>query len=670
MPDMRTQMPQDCSVSSRDARLLLVDDDPSAIHVMGRILSQYPNQRFATSGEVALRLAREVTPDLILLDADMPGMTGFDVCEALKSDPALARVPVIFVTSHDSATVKAAALQKGAAEFMTKPLVAARLKTSVRAQLRARSVPVAPLRRRPGEHPTRFLVVDDDDAAILIARRTLSDLGEFHFAKTGEDALQLARRVRPHLILLDACMPGVDGFSVCAALRADPAFEHVPILFVSRLSDAGNEMRALDLGASDFIPKPFTPGVLYARVRNHLERMRRTDAKLQSMRAHWRRVGDAGPVEIARAVQIAGSEPDDVATRDADYNSVPADAAERQVTAAAKGDILIVDDDPDTIKVLRGILAESGDLRFATNGEDALRLAREAAPDLMLLDAEMPGLNGFRVFDAMKAEPPLADVAVIFVTSQSESAFAVSAFEKGAADYITKPVNAALVLARVRTQLRVKHLTDELRRTAATDSLTGVASRRRFDESLNLEWLRAQRTGDPLTLLLIDVDHFKLFNDCYGHPQGDVCLREVAQALVSASQRCADLVARYGGEEFVLLLSQTPRRGAEHIARRILDAVEALEIPHETSPTAPNVTVSIGIGCLDTAGTSWGNLAADSRRQGASQAYHTTADLVLAADRALYSAKAAGRAQARVLDIADVYSPQPARDIASSGFAP
>jgi diguanylate cyclase (GGDEF)-like protein len=666
-------MSQERPLASRDARLLLVDDDPSAIHVMGRMLSQYPNQRFATSGEVALRLAREVTPDLILLDADMPGMTGFDVCEALKSDPSLARVPVIFVTSHDSAAAKAAALQKGAAEFMTKPLVAARLKMIVRAQLRTQSIAEDPFSggfsagaspRRPGEQSVRFLIVDDDDAAILIVRHTLSDMGEFHFAKTGEDALRLARRVSPHLILLDAHMPGVDGFSVCATLQADPAFEHVPIVFISRFSDPRNEMRALDLGAADFIAKPFTPAVLYARVRNHLDRMRRTDAKLRAARAHWGRVGDA------RAAEMAGSEPDAVAIYGADHHAAPRTAAERQAATVMKSDILIVDDDPDTIKVLRRILADSGDLRFATNGQDALRLAREAAPDLMLLDADMPGWNGFRVFDAMKAEPALADVAVIFVTSQSESAFAVSAFEKGAADYITKPVNAALVLARVRTQLRVKRLTDELRRTAATDSLTGVASRRRFDESLNLEWLRAQRTGDPLTLLLIDVDHFKLFNDRYGHPRGDVCLRVVAQALVSASLRCADLVARYGGEEFVVLLSQTPRRGAEHIARRILDAVEALEIPHETSPTAPNVTVSIGIGCLDTAGTSWGNLTADSRRPGASHAHHTTADLVLAADRALYSAKAAGRAQARVLDIADVYSPQLARDIPPSGFAP
>jgi diguanylate cyclase (GGDEF)-like protein len=329
-------------------------------------------------------------------------------------------------------------------------------------------------------------------------------------------------------------------------------------------------------------------------------------------------------------------------------------------------DILLVDDDPGAIKLLSRILSDSGNLRFATSGEDALRLAREAVPDLMLLDAEMPGMSGFQVFDALKAEPSLADVAVIFVTSQGEAAFAVSAFEMGAADYITKPVHAALVLARVRTQLRAKRLTDELRRTAMTDSLTGVASRRQFDESYKHEWLRAQRAGDPVALLLVDVDHFKLYNDRYGHQAGDVCLRNVAQALVSASLRHADLVARYGGEEFVLLLSQTPRRGAEHIAHRILDAIVALGIPHEASPTARNVTVSVGIGCLDTSSACWGKSAADSRLTGPVRARCTADDLVLAADKALYSAKFAGRAQARLLDIADAHFPRLARHIAPS----
>lgn len=134
--------------------------------------------------------------------------------------------------------------------------------------------------------------------------------------------------------------------------------------------------------------------------------------------------------------------------------------------------ILLVDDDPGTVQLLGRILSDSGNLRFATSGEDALRLARESAPDLMLLDAEMPGMSGFQVLEALKAEPALADVPVIFVTSHSEAAFEVAGFEMGAADFLAKPVSAPLVLARVKTQLRVKRMGDEFRRIATTDGLT------------------------------------------------------------------------------------------------------------------------------------------------------------------------------------------------------
>ena len=332
--------------------------------------------------------------------------------------------------------------------------------------------------------------------------------------------------------------------------------------------------------------------------------------------------------------------------------------------------ILLVDDDPGTVQLLGRILSDSGNLRFATSGEDALRLARESAPDLMLLDAEMPGMSGFQVLEALKAEPALADVPVIFVTSHSEAAFEVAGFEMGAADFIAKPVSAPLVLARVKTQLRFKRMGDELRRIATTDGLTGVANRRRFDESLEREWRRARRSGDPLALLMIDIDHFKLFNDRYGHPAGDACLRSVAQALVGASLRPADLVARYGGEEFVVLLPKTPRAGAEHLAHGVLDAVEALGIAHEASLTARLVTVSVGVACYDDDSECWVPPSADSCFSDDLRARCSPIDLVQAADKALYSAKNAGRAQARLLDIADVDTPQLARDIAPSSRKP
>lgn len=326
--------------------------------------------------------------------------------------------------------------------------------------------------------------------------------------------------------------------------------------------------------------------------------------------------------------------------------------------------ILLVDDDPSTIQLLSRILNGSGDLRFASSGLDALRLARESVPDLILLDAEMPGMSGFQVFEAMKADPVLAQVPVIFVTSHGDAAFEVAGFAMGAADFIAKPVSGPIVLARVSAQLRVKRLADETRRISTVDSLTGVANRRQFDDSLQREWRRARRARDPLALLMVDVDHFKLFNDRYGHPAGDACLRSVAQALVRASLRPADLVCRYGGEEFAILLPQTPRGGAEHLAHRVLDAVEALGIAHEGSLTARHVTVSIGVACYDAESPCWRSFTTDSRFADDLRAGCGADDLVQAADKALYAAKHRGRALAKLLDIADVSTPELARDIA------
>src|ERR1700735_1562043 len=156
----------------------------------------------------------------------------------------------------------------------------------------------------------------------------------------------------------------------------------------------------------------------------------------------------------------------------------------RTAKPEAGSSVLLVDDDPGTIQLMGHILAGVGQLRFATNGNDALRLARESAPDLILLDAEMPGMSGFELLKMLKAESSLAEVPVIFITSHNQAGFEVSALDMGAADFIAKPLRPSRVMARVRAQLRVKHMADELRRTATTDALTGVANRRQFDELL------------------------------------------------------------------------------------------------------------------------------------------------------------------------------------------
>ena len=315
--------------------------------------------------------------------------------------------------------------------------------------------------------------------------------------------------------------------------------------------------------------------------------------------------------------------------------SEPLHLASDGLAPASTDRILLVDDDPGAIQLLGRILGGVGQIRFATNGEDALALARAEAPDIVLLDAEMPGISGFQVCRAIKADPALSGVPVIFVTSHNDSASEMSGFELGAVDFIAKPVSPPLVKARVQTHLRMKKMSDDLRRLSITDGLTGLANRRRFDESLAAEWQRARRSGDPLTLLMIDVDHFKLYNDHYGHPAGDACLRSVAQALAEVCHRPADLIARYGGEEFALLLPQTDEYGAWHVARQALAGVDTRALPHAAAPGPECVSVSIGMTTLPSPSASKGCRLPQSPEA-----------LVRAADMALYSAKRQGRAQA------------------------
>ncbi len=292
-----------------------------------------------------------------------------------------------------------------------------------------------------------------------------------------------------------------------------------------------------------------------------------------------------------------------------------------------KTNILIVDDNASMIQLVARMLKGVARLRFATGGAEALELMRQERPDLVLLDAEMPGMSGYEVCEAIRADALLSTVPVVFLTGNGDTAAEVRGLEAGAVDFITKPVHEALLLARVRTQLRVKTLSDELRLMACTDGLTGVANRRHFDEMLNLEWVRNAREGTSLALLMVDVDHFKRYNDCHGHPAGDVCLKAVARALASVARRPADLVGRVGGEEFAVLLPGTDLKGARRVAQEAIEAVHALAVPHADSPTAPQVTASIGVAaCSD-----------------AEFVDRASSSLVRVADEALYAAKSAGR---------------------------
>lgn len=260
--------------TSRRPHILLVDDDISTIQVLWCLLSDEAQIRFARSAGQALELAREQTPDLILLDLELPDGSGLDLCRRLRQEPAaLAAVPVLIVTAHGGDEHQVAALDVGAADFIRKPLQGEQLLARVRAQLRERhgAAPLPASAPGAGDRPLRVLIVDDDVVAIKMLRNALEALSvQFHFTTRGEEALRLASRLRPDIILLDAQLPGLDGFEVCRRLKADAALAATPVIFVTRSDDPITEAMALEAGAVDFIGKPYRPAVLKARVQHAL----------------------------------------------------------------------------------------------------------------------------------------------------------------------------------------------------------------------------------------------------------------------------------------------------------------------------------------------------------------------------------------------------------------
>jgi diguanylate cyclase (GGDEF)-like protein len=289
--------------------------------------------------------------------------------------------------------------------------------------------------------------------------------------------------------------------------------------------------------------------------------------------------------------------------------------------------ILIVDDDPLSLRVLSDVLSTDYEVLEATSGRKALEIASQAnQPDLIVMDITMPEMDGYEVCRKLKENPQTRDIPVIFLTAKGEMEDEEMALNIGAVDYIAKPFRIPIIRARVRTHMSLKLKTDELERISLVDSLTNIPNRRRFDEALQVEWGRCQRgEATPLSLVMMDVDHFKAFNDHYGHGSGDECLRAVAKALANQVNRPADLVARFGGEEFVAMLPNTDAPGAASMAERFRLAVEALDIPHEYTTVSDHVTISAG----------YATICRTTMR--------SPDDLLLVADKALYQAKALGR---------------------------
>lgn len=299
-----------------------------------------------------------------------------------------------------------------------------------------------------------------------------------------------------------------------------------------------------------------------------------------------------------------------------------------------KPTILVVDDMTTTLLLIHDLLKDTYEVKIAKSGTKALEILESPNDiDLILLDIEMPDINGYEVCKRIKNNETIKNIPIIFITGRTSQEDEEYGLNLGAIDYITKPFNKAIVKLRIKNYLDLKIKNDMLEKLSMYDGLTNIRNRRFFDETFEKTFNEIKRDKKSLAVLMIDIDFFKPYNDNYGHGQGDETLRKVAKALEKTIKRASDFVARYGGEEFVILLKDINKNGVEAVANNLLNAVRELKITHEFSKIENYVTISIG--------ASFYNSSSDI----------TKLELLLKADETLYSVKNSGRNNFAILEV-------------------
>jgi two-component system cell cycle response regulator len=443
----------------------------------------------------------------------------------------------------------------------------------------------------------RILVVDDLEAnRRLLDARLSADYYEVIEASRGEEAVQLARREKPDLILLDVMMPGgIDGYEACRRLKAHPETRHIPVVILTTLDDRDNRVRGLQAGAEEFLTKPIDEVQLMARVKSLLTLKVVTD-ELRAREESGRRLGVIG-------------------------DEMRPDAVEQHRVFA--GNVLVVDDNATQIKRIQAALGVEH--RVTLIGTEPA-----AAPDLAVVSVHAKSFDGFRVIARMRSGEPTRHLPILAIVDTDDRDRAVRALELGAHDIIIRPIDEEEIIARARTLMRRKRYMDALRQRldqslelAITDQLTGLYNRRFLVTQLTPLVNRAQCGGEPVSVMTIDLDHFKRCNDTFGHDIGDAVLREFSVRLGS-NTRPSDFACRFGGEEFVIIMPRTTGDIACLAAERLRRSICAAPFVVQGLGQPLEVTVSIGVAC-----TEGGEDTAET--------------LLKRADEALYEAKSSGR---------------------------
>jgi len=604
-PDLQTEPGR---LSGR--KILVVDDFAINLQIAAELLSiEGAEVGIADSGAEAIRrvLRAQVPFDLVLMDVQMPDMDGYETTRRLRELPQMSDVAIVAMTANAMEADKAACLDAGMDDYIPKPI-------DIEVVVRTILSHAPPLHVSPaGGNPAPLTMEVESAIARMGDNRPLFATIAGRFIEESGALIDQLRAFLQIGALLDAAevfhkLKGIAGTVGNAPLAEMASRLEAELRRTSRLPDSSGDLAQLER--------------LLAEGNTELERI------LAGF--------ETAPASLENARLAAADRASDLeATLPAERHAVVAAAmdgldvaaptpirrgAARPVTAR----LLIVDDDLSTIRLINEALNGLGEVYFATDGEAAFRLAREKKPDIVLLDFQMPGMDGFDVCAALKADPATADAAVFFITADTDMETETGAFGLGAADLIHKPISSPVIRARVSYHLVMKAQENELKRLAATDPLTGLSNRRTFDDLLDREWRRARRSRAPLSMIMVDLDHFKAYNDYYGHPAGDECLKELAGLLRGNVRRPEDFLARFGGEEFMVLLPGTGLGGASHVAARLCNAVRAAKMKHQKSPSG-FVTASFGVAAV------------------VPDRVTAATTLVVAADEALYEAKRAGR---------------------------
>lgn len=446
----------------------------------------------------------------------------------------------------------------------------------------------------------RVLIVDDLRPNIrMLEARLLAEYFEVVSANSGQEALTLCRDGKCDIVLLDVMMPGLNGFEVCRRLKADPLTLHLPVLIVTALDQPSDRLRGLEAGADDFLIKPVDEIALIARVRS-LTRLKVALDELRARAVSSAEFGLTNPF-------VAPTHAEDV-----------------------RGRILLVEDRPASAERIVADLRDRHEVVIETQPQEALFRAAETSPDLVIVSLDLENFDALRLCSQLRSLERTRTTPVLALAGREERTRILRGLDLGVNDYVLRPVDRNELIARVRTQLRRKRYVDAMRdnvqnaiELAAMDPLTGLGNRRFFEKQLAEALERAAHGGRSVSLMMIDVDHFKQINDQYGHEAGDHVLRSLAQRIKGVLRR-TDPVCRYGGEEFLALLPDTPLVSATRVAERVRTMVESTPF-RLGAGSAQLIPVTISIGLAERGDDA--NAEALMRRT----------------DRALYASKTAGR---------------------------